>query len=210
MLNVTTLILGPVQTNCYLVTDTKTNTAVVIDPAWDGLKIIKAAEVNGWRIADLWLTHAHFDHLGGVAEMCTRLSPLPRIALHSEDFPLWKARGGAPLFGMQINPGPEPDIWLTHGQKINLGEFEFEVRHTPGHTPGHVVYYCQAEAILFCGDVVFQGSIGRTDLPGGDYQTLIRSIKTHIMTLPDETRLYSGHGQDTTVGEERHYNPFLS
>lgn len=210
MLNITNLILGPVQTNCYLLSDPTTNTTVIIDPAWDGEDIYKATESNGLKITELWFTHAHFDHLGGVADLCAKLSPQPKIALHADDLPLWKAQGAAPLFGMQIDLGPEPNILLTHGQIIHVGGYELEVRHTPGHTPGHVIYYCQAEAVAFCGDVIFQGSIGRTDLPGSDYQALIESIKMHILTLPDETRLLTGHGAETTVGEERLYNPFLS
>jgi hydroxyacylglutathione hydrolase len=98
---------------------------------------------------------------------------------------------------------------LTHGQLLSLGGYQFEVRHTPGHTAGHVVFYCAEEKVLFCGDVIFEGSIGRTDLLGGDYNTLMNSIHTQILTLPDETRLLSGHGGETTVGIERRFNPFL-
>lgn len=210
MLKIKNLILGPVQTNCYLISDTKTDFAVVIDPAWDGAEIFKTAERDGLKIVEIWCTHAHFDHLGGVADLCTKLSPRPKIALHKADFPLWQAQGGAPLFGLQVDMGPQPDTWIENGQRFNLGEYEFEIRHTPGHTPGHVVFYCATESIVFCGDVIFQGSIGRTDFPGGDYHTLMESIKTQIMVLPDETRLLSGHGPETTVGEERLYNPFLS
>lgn len=209
MLNISTLVLGLVQTNCYFISDPKTKSAVVIDPAWDGKYILKTAEQQGFHISQIWLTHAHFDHLGGVAELCNMQTPPPKIALHEDDMDLWKSQGIAPLFGMQIDPGPLPDIKLDHGQKLYLGENEFEVFHTPGHTPGHVVYYCRAEAIVFCGDTIFQGSIGRTDLPGGNYDKLIESIKQFIITLPDETRLLSGHGPETTVGEEKLYNPFL-
>lgn len=210
MLNIRNLILGPVQTNCYMLWDSKTDKCVIIDPAWDGAEIFKTAEKEGLKITGLWYTHAHFDHLGGVADLCAKLSPQPKIALHADDLPLWKAQGAAPLFGMQIDLGPEPDTMITHGQKMQIGEYEFEVRHTPGHTPGHVIYYCQTEAVVFCGDVIFQGSIGRTDLPGSDYQILIESINTHILSLPDETHLLTGHGPETSVGEERLYNPFLS
>ncbi|MBN1538050.1 MAG: MBL fold metallo-hydrolase [Anaerolineales bacterium] len=209
MLNIKTLTLGPVQTNCYLLSDSLSKSAVVVDPAWHGLSIIEAAKQENLSIEAIWLTHAHFDHLGGVAEICVQLSAQPKILLHKDDFPLWQAQGGAPFFGMHVDTGPQPDTWVSHGQKIHLGEYEFEVRHAPGHTPGHVIFYCATESIVFCGDVIFQGSIGRTDLPGGDYQTLMESIKTQIMVLPDETRLLSGHGPETTVGEERQFNPFL-
>jgi glyoxylase-like metal-dependent hydrolase (beta-lactamase superfamily II) len=118
-------------------------------------------------------------------------------------------QGGAPLFGMRIDPGPEPTIDLRHGQTLYLGSNQLEVRHAPGHTRGHVMFYCEADQVLFCGDVIFQGSIGRTDLPGGDYETLIASIHSQVLTLPDHTRLLSGHGPTTTVGDERRFNPFL-
>jgi len=210
MLNITTLILGSLQTNGYVLADTETKDAVVIDPAWDGKRIYEVAEQNGWQTKQIWLTHAHFDHIGGIAELCRCLASLPRIALHEDDLALWKTQGGAPLFGLHIDAGPQPDFKLFHGQKLLLGEYEFEVRHAPGHTPGHVVFYCESEAVMFCGDVIFQGSIGRADLPGGDYSLLLDSIQTQILTLPDETRLFTGHGPATTIGEERLYNPFLS
>jgi hydroxyacylglutathione hydrolase len=210
MLSIVTLTLGPVQTNAYLVADDSTREAVVIDPAAEGELILEQAVRRGWQISSIWLTHAHFDHLAGVAALAHGCSPAPPVALHPDDHWLWRNQGGAPLFGMRIDPGPEPTIDLTHGQILHLGELELEVRHTPGHTPGHVVFYCAAEGVVFCGDLIFQGSIGRTDLPGGDYQTLIHSIQAQILPLPDETRLLSGHGPATTVGRERVYNPFLS
>jgi glyoxylase-like metal-dependent hydrolase (beta-lactamase superfamily II) len=129
--------------------------------------------------------------------------------LHSSDYSLWRFQGGAPLFGMQIDPGPEPTINLVHGQILFLGSNKFEVRHAPGHTQGHVMFYCLDEKVLFCGDVIFNGSIGRTDLPGGDFGILMESIHSQFLTLPDETRVLSGHGPETTVGKERRTNPFL-
>jgi hydroxyacylglutathione hydrolase len=210
MLSIISFVLGPVQTNSYLAADERTGEAVVIDPAAEGEVILAEVFRRGWRVGSIWLTHAHFDHLGGSAAVADGSSPPPPVALHPEDYGLWRSQGGAPLFGLKIDPGPEPTIDLFHGQKLKLGEVEFEVLHTPGHTRGHVVFHCITEKIVFCGDVVFAGSIGRTDLPGGDYNTLIESIKNHILPLPDETRLLSGHGPETTVGVERIYNPFLS
>jgi hydroxyacylglutathione hydrolase len=209
MLSVVPLTLGPVQTNAYLIADAATGEAAVVDPAWDGQSILAEAQRRGWRIAHLWLTHAHFDHLGGAATVADALNPLPMVALHPDDYLLWRMEGGASLFGFRIDPGPEPTVELAHGQVLRLGENTLEVRHTPGHTPGHVIFYSQADGLAFCGDVIFRGSIGRTDLPGGDFATLINSIRTQILTLPDETRLLSGHGQETTVGAERRDNPFL-
>lgn len=209
MLDIVSFVLGPVATNAYLIADPRSKEAAVIDPAWDGGVFVTEAGRRGWRIAHVWLTHAHFDHLAGTAALVEAIDPPPPVALHPEDLPLWKVQGGAPFFGMHIDPGPQPDLSLSHGQTLCLGDFEFEVRHAPGHTPGHVVFYCSSESVVFCGDVIFQTSIGRTDLPGGSHRTLIESIYTQILTLPDETRLLTGHGPETTVGEERLDNPFL-
>jgi glyoxylase-like metal-dependent hydrolase (beta-lactamase superfamily II) len=210
MLSIVTFTLGVVETNTYLAADAATGEAVVIDPADSGEKIVAEAEKRGWRIGNIWLTHAHFDHLAGSAGVADRSNPPPQVALHPDDYTLWRFQGGAPLFGMRIDPGPEPTVDLRHGQILHLGAYAFEVRHAPGHTRGHVMFYCAAESLMFCGDVIFQGSIGRTDLPDGDFETLIRSIRAQVLTLPDETRLLSGHGPETTVGAERKFNPFLA
>jgi hydroxyacylglutathione hydrolase len=209
MLDFRTLILGPVSTNCYVVADSDSGEAAVIDPAWDGRAILLEAQKLGWKISQLWYTHAHFDHFGGAADLAKALNTPPIVALHSLDHELWENQGGAPYFGMQIDPGPEPTIDLIHGQVLRLGKTEFEVRHTPGHTPGHVVYYCAKDSLLFCGDLIFHGSVGRTDLPGGDWEALSSSIREQVFTLPDETQLLSGHGEKSTVGEEKRENPFV-
>lgn len=209
MLEIVNFTLGPVVTNAYLVADPGSGEAVVIDPADDGEVIVAEAEQHGWRIGSIWLTHAHFDHLAGAGGVADRVNPPPPVALHPDDYSLWRMQGGAPLFGMKIDPGPEPTVDLYHNQILMLGENTIEVRHAPGHTRGHVIFICIAEKVAFCGDVIFQGSIGRTDLPGGDYQTLMDSIQKQILSLPDDTRLFSGHGPVTTVGRERIWNPFL-
>ncbi len=209
MLEIVTMVLGPVATNAYLVAETEGGKAVVVDPAWDGALIVKEARRRGWSIEQVWLTHAHFDHMGGVAAILREVQPAPPVALHPADVGLYSVQGGAGLFGMHIEPAPAPSTQLKDGQQLGLGEHAFEVRHCPGHTPGHVVFYCATERVMFCGDVIFSGSIGRTDLPGGDYDTLIHSILTNVLSLPDGTRLLSGHGEETTVGAERHTNPFL-
>jgi glyoxylase-like metal-dependent hydrolase (beta-lactamase superfamily II) len=203
-------ILGPVQTNAYLVVDPVAGDAAVVDPSWDGEVISGEASKRGWRIAHLWYTHAHFDHIGGAAAIADSLNPPPLVALHPADHTLWRAEGGAPLFGFRLDPGPEPTIDFTHGQTLRLGGVTLEVRHTPGHTPGHVVLYCSNEKVCFCGDLIFQGSVGRTDLPGGDWAALESSIRTQIYTLPADTRLLPGHGPETTVGQEMTSNPFVA
>jgi glyoxylase-like metal-dependent hydrolase (beta-lactamase superfamily II) len=210
MLSIVTFTLGLVETNTYLAADAESGEAAVIDPADRGEMIVSEAEKRGWRIANIWLTHAHFDHIAGSAGVADRTSPPPPVALHPDDYTLWRFQGGAPLFGMRIDPGPEPTIDLRHGQVLHLGQNQLEVRHAPGHTRGHVMFYCAAEKVMFCGDVIFQGSIGRTDLPDGNFDTLITSIREQVLTLPDATRLLPGHGPETTVGTERKYNPFLA
>ena len=208
-LEIVTFTLGPVQTNAYLVADSGTRDAVVIDPAWDGHLILSEAQTRGWRIAHLWYTHAHFDHIGGAGAIADALNPLPLVALHPNDHVLWRAGGGGKIFGFDIDPGPEPTIDFYQGQILKLGSVQFEVRFTPGHTTGHCVLYVASEKLCFCGDLIFNGSVGRTDLPGGNFETLERSIREQIYTLPDDTRLLSGHGPETTVGDEKRSNPFV-
>ena len=226
MLEIVSFTLGPASTNAYLVADPKTKEAVVIDPSWDGHIILKAAQDRGWRIGHLWYTHAHFDHIGGAGAIADALNPLPLVALHPDDHVLWRAGGGGAIFGFDIDPGPEPTIDFAHGQILKLGSNEFEVRYTPGHTKGHCVLYvadfraakspqgerradARSRSVCFCGDLIFNGGVGRIDLPGGDWDALEKSIRTQIFTMPDETRLLSGHGPETMVGEEKMNNPFV-
>jgi len=203
MLEIVTLILGYVQTNAYLVGDTEAKEAVVIDPAWDGDVIVEEARKRGWKITQVWVTHAHFDHFGGLAAVMRGCKPPPEVALHPHDIPWWQMQGGAALFEISIDPTELPKVDLTHQQVLRLGKYAFEVRHAPGHTPGHVIFYCASEKLAFCGDVIFRDGIGRTDLPGGDYETLMTSIREQVFSLPEETRLLSGHGPETSVGDEK-------
>jgi len=209
MLEIVRLTLGPVQTNCYLVADAASGVAAVIDPAWSGEKILAAAAQRGWRIGHLWYTHPHFDHIGGAAAVADALNPLPLVAMHPADHGLWQTGGAGAAFGFRIDPGPEPSLDLDTLRTLQLGGQTFEVRLTPGHTPGSVAFYCAAAGTLFSGDTLFRGSVGRTDLPGADGAALLESIRTQIYSLPDATRVLSGHGPETTVGEERSGNPFV-
>jgi glyoxylase-like metal-dependent hydrolase (beta-lactamase superfamily II) len=211
-LEITCLSLGPVGTNCYIVVDAATREAVVIDPGWDAHLIVDRAEKMKAKMRAVWLTHSHFDHIGGVAGLVRTLN-IP-VALHSKELPLYKMRGGAKLFGLDIDEPPEPKIkleeYVNGDRRLEIGSLKFEVLYLPGHTQGHVAFYQKDDGVIFSGDVLFQGSIGRTDLPGGNYEQLISSIQTQLLTLPDSTIVYSGHGEPTTVGEERETNPFLS
>ena len=215
MLEIVPFTLGPAQTNAYLLADPQTREAAVIDPAWDGQLILDEAQKRAWRIGHLWYTHAHFDHIGGAGAIADGLNPLPLVALHPADHVLWRAEGGASLFGFKIDPGPEPTIDLYDGQTLRLGSARFEVRFTPGHTPGHCIFFLHPSdgspvGICFCGDLIFRDSVGRTDLPGSDTDALVHSIMTQVYTLPDVTRLLPGHGPETTVGYEKQHNPFVS
>lgn len=202
---------GPAQSNGYLIGDLASRTAIVIDPGWDGDVILDEAEKRGWRIAYIWLTHAHFDHFGGAAQIADGANSQIEVALHPEDQTLWRALGGAPIFGFpEFDPGPEPTISLENGMILHLGDHTFEVRHTPGHSPGHVIFVMNQEKLVFCGDLIFMQGVGRTDLPGGDWTTLIQSIEGQVLSLPDDFRLLPGHGPPTTVGQERKSNPFLT
>jgi hydroxyacylglutathione hydrolase len=223
MLKIIRLVLGPVSTNCYLIADPDTCDAIVIDPAWDGQEIQMEAQKHDWKIGQLWYTHAHFDHFGGAGGLVEALkvahktstksglntSQPPVVALHPLEMDLWRNLGGAPLFGFSMDSGPEPTVELAHNKILHLGNIEFEVLHTPGHSPGHVGFYCADLGVLFSGDLIFQGSVGRTDLPGGNWDTLAESIRKQVFNLPDETRILPGHGEETSVGVEKLANPFV-
>ncbi len=202
-----TLPLGPLGTNCYIVADPG-GTAAVIDPGGDADQVLEALATNGWRAAYILLTHAHFDHIGAVAELHTALDA--PVALHPLDRPLYDSGGGGRKYGLTFEIGPEPEIALDKTQVVVVGDLSFEVRFVPGHTVGHVAFYEPGLQAIFSGDVLFEDSIGRTDLPGGSYATLLLSIRDQLLTLPDATTVYPGHGPATTIGRERVANPFLA
>ncbi|MFQ5398596.1 MAG: MBL fold metallo-hydrolase [Anaerolineae bacterium] len=202
------LPLGPIQTNCYIFACEETMTAAVVDPAWDGRSIAATAEEHGWQISYILLTHSHFDHVGGLAQL--REETGAPIYIHPEAIPMLEtAVMSASFFQLTIPAPPAPDEMLSEGQILHIGSLEAEVLFTPGHAPGHVCFHLSKQHVLFDGDVLFQQSIGRTDLPGGDYAVLMQSIWEKLMVLPDETHVFSGHGPATTIGDERRWNPFL-
>ena len=204
---VQTVTVGPVQTNCYVVGCPQTRSAAVIDPGGAADTILQAARSAGLTITVILLTHGHFDHIGAVADVqdATHAS----IAVHERELDWLYANGGAGAFGYKIRSVPQPDRLLVHGDTIEVGTLTFETRYVPGHTVGHVAFIEQQQRAAFVGDALFAGSIGRTDLPGGDYATLIASITNQLLTLPDDFKVYSGHGPPTTIGLEKRTNPFL-
>ena len=194
--------------NAYLAGRSGQTRAVVIDPGAGTTSLLAAVEEEGLELEAVLLTHSHIDHIEGVAEVVERFEA--PVYLHPDARGMYDGVAHqAAMFGMQMVPPPPPDRELAHGQTLELAGARFEVRDASGHAPGHVILYVADAAVAFVGDVVFQGSIGRTDLPGGDFQQLMRSIREQVLTLPDDTVLYPGHGPETTVGHERVANPFL-
>jgi glyoxylase-like metal-dependent hydrolase (beta-lactamase superfamily II) len=193
--------------NCYVVGDERSRECAVIDPGEEAALIGRTLSDLRMRPVGIWLTHAHIDHVLGVPEL-KRMTGAP-VYLHPADRPLYdRAADQAVVFGMRTGPLPAPDRDFAHGDAVRVGNLEFVVRHTPGHSPGSVsLVGCGA---AFVGDVLFQGSVGRTDLPGGDWETLLHSIQQELLSLPDDTIVYSGHGAQTTIGRERAANPFLA
>lgn len=204
---IATLPVGLIQTNCYIAGCPETKAGAVIDPGGDPERILAEVERQGLSIKYVLNTHAHFDHTDANGAIVRATGAT--LALHPLELPLLKASGGAALFGLQADPSPLPDLELRDGDELEVGTLRFQVLHTPGHTPGHVCFYEQAEGVLFDGDVLFQRSIGRTDLPGGNYQQMMDSIRRVLFALPEETVVYSGHGPATTIGDEKRLNPWL-
>ncbi len=198
--------LGPMGNNTYLIVDEPTGEAALVDPSFDSEELWAEIEQMGVTMRYLLNTHAHFDHVIGNAFYVAEAG-IP-LALHRADLPLLRALPEqGRMFGFAVEASPEPTIWLEEGKSLTLGETEIRVLYTPGHSPGSVTFVVGDAAIV--GDVLFAGSIGRTDLPGASHQTLLHSIRTRLLTLPDSTRVLPGHEEATTIGHERLANPFL-
>lgn len=209
-MNVVPIPNGVFAENCYLIVDEQAKQCAVVDPGEEAELILHKIEETGSTLAGIWLTHAHLDHVVGVARVAEETGGEVPVWLHPGDRPLYDAvpqQAGA--FGLSPPPDlPAPNRDMVHGAQLTVGQLRFDIRHAPGHSPGSVCLIGHGAA--FSGDVLFAGSIGRTDLPGGDFETLIASIERELLSLPDDTIVYSGHGPETTIGRERRTNPFLT
>ena len=201
---------GAFVENCYLVVDEATRECAIVDPGEEAGLILHKVDETGARPVAIWVTHAHIDHVLGIPRVHAETGA--PIYLHPADRPLYDhVPEQAAAFGLApVPPLPPPEQSWSHGESIRVGALTFDVRHTPGHSPGSVSLVGQEVGVVFSGDVLFQGSIGRTDLPGGNLETLLGSIERELLVLPDSTIVYSGHGPRTTIGVERGANPFLS
>ena len=208
-----TFPVGRLQANCYVIGDEATREVIVIDPGDDADFLLQQLDRLELQVVTVIATHGHLDHTGAVTELLAGLEGsgggATRWMMHALDFPsIAQQAASAPLWmGREVEPPRAPDAMVEHGATLEAGAHRLEVRHTPGHTPGSV---CLAgEGLVFTGDVLFQGSIGRHDFPGSDGPTLMRSIRDQLLTLPDDTTVLPGHGPTTTIGAEREFNPFL-
>ena len=200
---------GAFGQNGYLAVCESDGAVVVIDPGAAASGMVRHLQSAGTKPTAILLTHAHLDHIEGIGEIRAAFPTVP-IHLHPADRPLYDlASQQGEAFGHPMPELPPPDHELTAGERITFGTCAFEVRHAPGHSPGHVILYASEAGLALVGDVVFAGSIGRSDLPGGDFRTLIDSIRREVLSLPPQTKLFSGHGPETTVDVEARHNPFL-
>ncbi len=199
----------PLQQNCTLLWCEKTRQAAFVDPGGEATHLLSVLSQNDLQLEKILLTHAHLDHVGATQEIAERLS-VPIVGPHEADrFWLEALPQQCDMFGFSPLPVFYPDVWLKQGDSVSVGEETLTVRHCPGHTPGHVIFFHAPSKLAWVGDVLFKGSIGRTDFPRGDYATLIHSIKQQLWSLGDEVQFIPGHGPMSSFGEERRSNPFV-
>jgi glyoxylase-like metal-dependent hydrolase (beta-lactamase superfamily II) len=209
MMKYRTIHVTHYQQNCSLIWCDDTKQAALIDPGGEPERLLQAIDEAGLTLALVLLTHGHMDHVGGASAIATQRQ-VPILGPHEADaFWLEILPQQCEQFGFPPSGTFTPDRWLHDGEQLQLGELTLEVLHTPGHTPGHVVFFCRSGNTAFVGDVLFHGSIGRTDFPQGDHAALIHSITQRLLPLGDEVNVVPGHGPTTTLGEERRHNPFL-
>lgn len=200
--------VGPIACNCTILGDEQTHEAIVIDPGAEVSRIHRRLIELGLTLKQILITHAHLDHIGGAVRL-KKLTDAP-IYLNENDIELLgMADSQAAWMGIPVPETALPDEGLDNGQVVGLERYPATVLFTPGHTQGSVCLYFAPEKLLIAGDTLFAGSIGRTDLPGGNYEQIINSLHTQVLTLPDETRVITGHGPETMIGDERQSNPFL-
>jgi glyoxylase-like metal-dependent hydrolase (beta-lactamase superfamily II) len=201
-----TLVVGSLQSNCYILWDNNLKQGAIIDPGHDSDIILRVINKIGIEIKYILATHGHFDHIGAVAPIQKALNV--EFLAHKDDyFFIEDCKNAAHRWGIEIDQPSKPDRFIQDGDTINLGDFGLEVLHTPGHSPGSISFL--HNSMVFVGDTLFQNSIGRTDFKKGSFELLSRSIKTRLYILPDNTLVYTGHGPITTIGNEKKYNPFL-
>jgi hydroxyacylglutathione hydrolase len=204
-----TVPVTPFAQNCSIVWCDETRKAAIIDPGGDLDLLLGAVKQLGVTLEQIWLTHAHIDHAGGTAELASQLN-IPIIGPHEEDqFWIDKLADQSRMFQFPLSRPFTPDRWLHDGDTVQIGHCTLDVRHCPGHTPGHVVFHSKEGKRAFVGDVLFAGSIGRTDFPRGDFDTLIASIKERLWPMGGDTVFIPGHGSESTFGQERRSNPYV-
>jgi hydroxyacylglutathione hydrolase len=202
------LTVGPFQENCYIVGDEATGEGALVDPGDEAARIALAVEQTGLEIGRIVITHAHIDHVGAVATLVDEYA-CP-VLMHAEAEPmLQQLPTQAMMMGLRFGKVPAVDGHIEDEEILDVGGLRLRSLYTPGHAPGHLAFYVESEGLVLSGDALFAGSVGRTDLFGGDMALLMRSINKRLLTLPDETRVLPGHGPETTIGDERAHNPFL-